>query len=208
MRVIGRLLLAFVLAVTFTVGTMGVGQASSPMRGPRPVPGPDVSTQAAVEAYVAAHPLTTAEIVAGKELQANVHFTKDGFATTDPKFIGQVKEINAGMAQFRASVADPLVAQGSSNQHATQPLIGAVQAQAGWWCIYLPGWWFRATEAMMILEAGFFGSIAPFVAGTIAGIPVAAVLGVVGIWVGVEAWVLDRIFDWRGYYSHGLWVCL
>jgi hypothetical protein len=40
------------------------------------------------------------------------------------------------------------------------------------------------------------------------GIPLGAVLTVLGISYGLYAWMLDQVFSQRGNYNNGAWVCL
>jgi hypothetical protein len=192
-----RVALAVVVALTVMVVTMPIGQAqSNPGQAQynfeHQVKGPDVSTQAAAELYFKEHPVNTA---AAEEIRASITLTKDGFATSNPKFVRSVNEVNAGLRQYRAA------------QTQAKPLLGAMQAQA-WWCLYIPGWMFHAYIYTLVLEGGIFATVALFMATSIAGIPLAAVLGALGIWYGIAAYYLDQIFAWRGYYDHGAWVCI
>ncbi len=196
-RYLRRVGLSVLAALTVMVLTMPMGQAQTnagqaQFNAEHQVKGPDVSSQSAVELYFKEHPVSTA---AAEEIRASITMTKDGFATTNPKFVQSVNEVNAGLRQFQASQTQP------------KPLFGAVQAQA-WWCVYLPGWVFHAYIYYIVISGGIFATAALFVSVTVAGIPLGAVLAALGIWYGISAYFLDQLFSARGYYNHGAWICL
>lgn len=196
-RFLRRVGLSVLAALTVMVLTMPMGQAQTNVgqaqfNAQHQVKWPDVSSQSAVELYFKEHPVSAA---AAEEIHTSITMTKDGFATTNPKFTKSVNEVNAGLRQFQASQTQP------------KPLFGAVQAQA-WWCVYLPGWVFHAYIYYIVISGGIFATAALFVSVTVAGIPLGAVLAALGIWYGISAYFLDQIFAARGYYNNGAWVCM
>lgn len=198
-----RVAQAVVLAVTVMLVTMPIGQAAgngnagqAQYNFEHQVNLPDVSTPSAAALVMKQNPVDAAAMAQVAEIRAGIQLTKTGFATTNPKFITSVNQINAGLARYRATQAQP------------KPWLGATQAQAGWWCIYLPGWWFHAVVDYMYVEGGIFATVSLFVDATVVGIPIGAALGALGIWYGLQAYFVDRVFSWRGYYTWGAWVCI
>jgi hypothetical protein len=60
----------------------------------------------------------------------------------------------------------------------------------------------------IVISGGVFAIIGVFASLTVAGIPLGAVLVVLGISYGLYAWMLDQVFSQRGYYNNGAWGCL
>ena len=72
------------------------------------------------------------------------------------------------------------------------------------WCGYIPRWAFEAYAWGVIIAGGVTATLALFAAGTIFGLPAAAVLGAAGIWLGVSGsyvlWFVDTYMPVWGVY--------
>jgi hypothetical protein len=109
----------------------------------------------------------------------------------------QFADINTHLREFKAHPA-----------HRVRAPVGAVTAGA-WWCfwVYVPKWAMRAFAWTIIVAGGVTATAALFVSGTIVGLPAGAVLGALGIWVGITGGALLWWVD-NYYASRWVRVCL
>jgi hypothetical protein len=194
-----RAAVALVVAVTVMVASMPMGQAASnagqaQYNADHQVLGPDVSTPAAYSLVVGRHP--EALVTDGADqVRAGITLAKDGtFATSNPLFANRVGAVNAAIRNFR------------SQQSQTPGWLGTLQAQARWWCGYLPNWLLDAFAWEVIIVGGVVGIVGAFIDVTIVGIPLGAVLNALGIAYAVTGGFLLWYFD--KYYPNGVWRCL
>jgi hypothetical protein len=194
-----RVSLAAVLALTVMVAAMPMGQAQSnagqaQYNADHQVLGPDVSTPAAYSSLLGQHPEALASSEAA-QVRASITLARDGtFATSDPLFAKRVSTVNAAIRDYR------------SQQRQSPAWLGTLQAQARWWCGYLPNWLLEAFAWQVIIVGGVVGIIGGFIDLTIVGIPLGAVLNAFGIAYGLTGGFLLWYFD--KYYPNGAWRCL
>jgi hypothetical protein len=196
---IRRVALAGVLAVAAMAVAMPMGQAQSnaaqaQLNADHQVLGPDASTQAAYSLLLGQHP----EALAGgdaAQVRPSITLAGDGtFATSSPLFAKRVSTINAAIRDYRSQ---PLQ---------STPWLGTIEAQARWWCGYLPNWLLDAFAWEVIIVGGVVGIVGAFIDVTIVGVPLGAVLNALGIAYSVTGGFLLWYFD--KYYPNGVWRCL
>jgi hypothetical protein len=194
-----RVALAAVLSLVVMITAIPIGQAeshaaSAQSNAEHQVLGPDVSTPAAYSLLLRQHPEALSPAAAA-QVAVSISVSRDGlFTTTNPLFAGPVRTVNAAILDFR------------SQQQQTPSWLGAIQAQAGWWCGYIPNWVLDAFAWYVIAVGGVVAIVGAFVDVTIIGIPLGAVLNALGIAYGVTGAFLLWYFD--KYYPNGVWRCL
>jgi hypothetical protein len=137
---------------------------------------------------------------------------KGGLSVSDSARLHDVFDpLNAELSRVDRSLR-PNVGPKSDRETPTastlRPGTGGHQASlAASWCGYIPRWAFEAYAWGIILAGGVTATLALFAAGTIFGLPAAAVLGAAGLWLGVSdsymLWSVDNNMP-----SYGVYVCI
>jgi hypothetical protein len=193
-----RVALAAVVALTVMVLTMPLGQASSNARqaqynADHQVLGPDVSTPTAYARLVEQYP-EALDPAKADQVRASITLAKDGtFATTNPLFTKRVSRVNAAIRDYR------------SQSQQSPAWLGTLEAQAWFWCGYLPNWVLDAMAWYVIVVGSGVAAVGAFVDATIVGIPIGAVINGLGLGYALSGAFLLWYFD--KYYPNGVWHC-
>lgn len=195
------------LAVAMLALPLGSTQAAAPEQPTGTTRnGPDVSTPAS------AHAVMQSEATALDTFQLDLQ-TARPFLSVDRHGYFQVGagyqprpggfDVRSHLTTINAKL------QGSHAEQQRAELLRAagisITAEAGW-CFYIPNWALDAYAYYVIVAGGVTATVSLFVDATILGLPAGAVLGVLGIWVGITGGFLLWYFD--KYYPDGAWVCL
>lgn len=190
------------LALTFPLANTdaATGQAAGTTRN-----GPDASTADASQQVVQHH---AAELAS---LQLDIENARP-FLSIDANGMFHVADgykPRAGGLDVRAylNALDSRMRDYQDQQQRAQLLRAsglAISAQA-YWCYYLPNWALDAYAWIIIIEGGVLATASLFIDATVVGIPLGAVLGALGIWVGATGGFLLWYFD--KYYPNGAWIC-
>jgi hypothetical protein len=199
-------LVALIAVIPLGQADSSVSQAQAQANANAQVRGPDASTADALASLPGA--AERAQLVSDAEaLRPFLSVAKNGLITLRPgyqapagglDFAAKIAEINSGIKDYETQRA----------QQARVALVPgrAIQADARWWCGYLPNWVLEAYAIEIIILGGVVAIVGGFIDLTIVGIPLGAVLNALGVAYGITGGLLLWYFD--KYYPNGAWLCL